>query len=209
MHTKMIKKFIEEHKGEIFDAGYLYERLFQVIPNKTYLKIIERFVDSTSLVRISKGVYLIGESKAVVDPILEFYTSNYSGMIIGNRMLYDLGIVDYSSDEIELLTSRITTSTKNIKNYKLRYLNMFFIPETIAVIQGLECIAAIPKLDKYNANKFFLVIEKMIRSYQDYGFESIIKNIKYDFSTIEALAKILNEQNVPNKVIAIYEESTK
>jgi hypothetical protein len=205
----MIKKFIEEHKGEIFDAGYLYERLFQVIPNKTYLKIIERFVDSTSLVRISKGVYLIGESKAVVDPILEFYTSNYSGMIIGNRMLYDLGIVDYSSDEIELLTSRITTSTKNIKNYKLRYLNMFFIPETIAVIQGLECIAAIPKLDKYNANKFFLVIEKMIRSYQDYGFESIIKNIKYDFSTIEALAKILNEQNVPNKVIAIYEESTK
>lgn len=209
MHTKMIKKYIEEHAGEIFDAGYLYERLFQTIPNKTYLKIIERFVNSGSFLRISKGVYLIGESKGVVDPILEFYTSNYSGMVVGNHMLYNLGIVNSPSEEIELLTSRITTCTKNINNYKLRYVNVFFIPETINIIQGLECIAAIPKLEKYNANKLLHVIEKMIRSYQDFGFESIIENIKYDFATIESLAKILNERKIPNKVLTIFEESGK
>lgn len=135
MFTKMIKKYIDEHVGEIFDAGYLYEVLFQTIPSKTYLKFIERFVNSGSLQRISKGVYLIGASNEGVDPILDFYTSNYGGMIIGNRMLYNLGLIDYPGDEIEILTSRITTATKNVNNYKLKYVNMIFIRETIEIIR--------------------------------------------------------------------------
>lgn len=209
MHTKMIRKYIEEHKGEIFDAGYLYEMLFQTIPNKTYLKIIERFVDSSSLQKISKGVYLIGEPKEGVDPIINFYTSNYSGMIVGKQMLYELGLVDFPSEEIEILTSKITTVTKNINNYKLRYNDMFFIRETIEIIQGLETIRVVPKLEEYNSNKLMDVIKRMTMSYADFDFERVIKKFNYDFATIEVLAKILNEHKVPNKVIAIYEESTK
>jgi len=209
MYTKMIKKFIDEHIGEIFDASYLYEKFFQLIPNKTYLKIIERLVDEGSLQRISKGVYLIGEQKDGVDPILEFYTSNYSGMIIGNRMYYELGLIDSLGEEIELLTSRITTSTKNINNYKLRYVCMFFTPGMIEVIQGLECIARFSGLYEANHIKLVAVIERMIESYKDFSFKTIVQNLKYDYVTIKTLAKLLNEQNIINKAIEIYEESTK
>lgn len=125
-------------------------------------------------------------------------------MIVGKRMLYNLGLVNSPGEEIEVLTSKITTNTKNIKNYKLRYVHMLFIRETTEIIQALECISAIPKLEKYNSNKLLVVIERMIRSYQDFDFINITKKIKYDFATIEALAKILNEQKIPNKVIAIY-----
>lgn len=209
MFTKMIKKYIDDHVGEIFDAGYLYEVLFQVIPSKTYLKIIERFVDGGYLKRIAKGVYLIGKPTDNIDPVIDFYTSNYAGMTIGKRMFYELGLIDIPSEEIEILTSKITTNTKNINNYRLKYVDMFFIPETTAIIQGLECVSAIAKLEKYNSDEFLLIVERMIKSYDDLTFKLIINNMKYDFATIEAVAKILGEQNVTNNVIAIYEEATK
>lgn len=205
----MIKKYIEEHAGEIFDAGYLYEKFFQLIPNKTYLKIIERFVDEGGFQRISKGVYLIGQQKDDIDPILEFYTSNFSGMIIGNRMYYELGLIDSPGEEIELLTSKITTSTKNINNYKLRYVDMFFTQGMIEVIQGLECIAQFSGLEEVDQLKLFVVIEKMIESYKDPSFRIITQNMKYDYATIKTLAKLLNEQNIANNAIEIYEELTK
>ena len=205
----MIKKYIKEHAGEIFDAGYLYERFFLIIPRKTYLKIIERFVDEGILQRISKGVYLIGEQKEGINPILEFYTSNYSGMVFGQQMYYELGLIDTPGAEIELLSARITTNTKNIKNYKLKHVDLFFISETIEVIQGLECIANVSKLVDYDSKKFLLVLERLVKSYDDFTFKSILRHLHYDFSTIDAVAKILKEHKIANNVIAIYENSIK
>ncbi len=38
MYTKMIKKYIEEHAGEIFDASYLYENFFNLFQIKHILR---------------------------------------------------------------------------------------------------------------------------------------------------------------------------
>lgn len=61
----------------------------------------------------------------------------------------------------------------------------------------------------YDSKKFLLVIERLVRNYDDLTFKSILRYLHYDFSTIDAVAKILKEQKIANNVMAIYENAIK
>lgn len=57
-YTKTLRKYCLQNPGRLFDAGYMAEKYFHMIPYKSYLKILNRLQDENILMFVSKGVYL-------------------------------------------------------------------------------------------------------------------------------------------------------
>ena len=126
MYTKMVREHINKNKGDLFDSSYEHKRLFQLIPYKTYLKIIQRFVNENLMVRISKGIYGIPDDYGKYKSIEKYYTENVGGLIVGDAFYYEYRITPHENNEALIYTNRLSTNTRNINNYKLKFVDLLF-----------------------------------------------------------------------------------
>lgn len=61
--TGIIRECCNNHKGELFDLGYLSKTIFTDIPLANLRKYITRLVDDGVLHQISKGIFIIGDTE--------------------------------------------------------------------------------------------------------------------------------------------------
>lgn len=204
MYTKMVREHINKNKGELFDSSYEHKRLFQLIPYKTYLKIIQRFVNENLMVRISKGIYGIPDDNGKYKSIERYYTENVGGLIVGDAFYYEYRITRHKNNEVLIYTNRLSTNTRNINNYKLKYIDLLFFDNKIKVIRALDLIENQYKIKDINFEMFAKLIEQATIVYNDKEFELIIDKIDYQYSTIQKFDELLKLNGKHGNPLKLY-----
>jgi predicted transcriptional regulator of viral defense system len=91
-YSKTIREYCLKNPGMVFDMSYERKNHFEMVPYKTFCKILSRLEEGI-LKTYSKGVYLINSDKEAEDPIIAFYANDCSDMVVGYKMYNDLGVV--------------------------------------------------------------------------------------------------------------------
>ena len=205
-YTKTIREFCLQNKGGIFDASYMKDSYFEMVPYKTLLKILNRLEEEGVVSCISKGVYQINaEGQNADDAIIDRYISDGHGMFSGYAMFNNLEITDSQSEPIEIYTNRISTNVKNIGKYKLIKIDIPYTPQIITMITLLDCIEKGHSVIDANLIKLHDVIETMAQDYSDVIFTLVIGIIPYHYSTMVTLKELLDNIGIKNDCIGIYE----
>jgi len=207
-YTKSIREYCQLKPGEILDSKYTHEKYYPMVPYKTYLKILSRLEGEGVLKTVSRGVYqIVGENTPATDEaIIEKYVSNNMGMFIGYKMYNLLGITEHTEQTVEILTTAITGSDKNIGDYHLtKYNGNYLEDDTKAIIEMLEIIENKNNIIGIDISETSKVIEARLK-YCKFplmlGF--VFKNRHYKYSTAVFLQEMLNEACIEVDVISKY-----
>lgn len=207
MYSSMIEEYINTRKGVIFDAGYEHQNLFPVIPYKTFLKIIERLVNSGKMTRIFKGIYAILDVFGNHEIIEIYYTKNYSGIVVGDEMYNNLGISDENPKYVTIYTKKINTKTKNFGNFRLINVDLFFSEHLVKIVQLLECIENYNSIVNMNLLSYSSLVAEVIKIYEDTIFRQVIKTIEYKYSTILSFHETINPFLAYGNPKAVYDKT--
>lgn len=212
-YTKTIREYCLKNTGKIFNAQQIANDYFPMVQYKSFLKILNRLRDESILIPVSKGVYQISDNTtSAEEAIIHEYASDSRGMIIGNRMYKELGVSDYDNDEItEIYTRQIPAgSHRNIGNYSLYGVDIFFTAKMVSVIQMLEVIEHNTDIINKDPVQQAIVINNGIEAYSPALFGIIVENIPYQYSTIASLSRTMKEVQMGDGMcLSIYLEHNK
>ncbi len=93
--TQTLRKYCENHKGDILDVGYLLSTSFRMVKPGSFRKYVSRLVEEGILFPLDKGIYTIGEipEKKINDVLYEHYTPMGMGVGRGKTLLWKFGLV--------------------------------------------------------------------------------------------------------------------
>ena len=195
-YTKTIRAYCKKNEGTILDSKQIANDYFSMVPYKTFMKILNRLEDEGILSPVSKGVYLIASSVSEnANPnmaILDQYTGELRGMIIGYSMYNDLGISSHKEETIEIITRMVPNrSHKNIGKYHLTGADILFTDRIRKLIRTLELIEAGNSIQDMDFLKYNEVRSAGFLVYSDAEFDEISKSIRYQYSTVITLDMLL------------------
>ena len=125
-YSKTIREYCLQNPGMIFDMSYEHKKHFEMVPYRTFCKILNRIEEEGIIRTYSKGIYIINADNMTEDPVIAFYASKGVGMVVGYYMYNKLGITEHNEKPIVIYTSAMETTTKNIgDDYKLIYLDLY------------------------------------------------------------------------------------
>ena len=94
--TGIVRDYCLSNNGGVFDLNYLASNVFRDIPHVNLRKMVTRLIESGLLRQVSKGVYLIGETKqSDEERLLNHYLFDGKirvGMETGSSLFYSLGL---------------------------------------------------------------------------------------------------------------------
>lgn len=209
-YTKTLREFCLNNQGNIFDVKYEQDKRFSLIPYKTLLKILNRLEEEKIVENISKGVYLVTGSDNDLDKaITDYYVNYYSGMFVGKSLYNDHDIGDSDDEKIEIYTNKVITNNKTIGKYQLIKFDTKFYDKVIGLITALELIEKVSSIKDINYIRYNEEREYGVNCYSDEVFKEIVINHHYKYSTVATLDVLLNEFDIRNNAIKIYQENYK
>ena len=193
-YTASVRKYCNDHAGEILDVAYVHEQSFAVVVYRTFLKILKRLEEDGVITRIAKGVYLIsrndGRENDVDAAICDFYVGKIDGMIVGYKLYNELGVSDYDDGHIEIYTNRLPSGkNKNIGKYHLTGANLFFTSEVKRVITLLELIENSNRIVNRSLLSYAGARQKLAGSCSEELLQEITKTIPYQTGTLAVLRR--------------------
>ena len=193
MNSELLLQRLYNRYGvnEIIFASQAYrEILVNEMKEKAFYKQLDRLCDAEKLQKISKGAYYIPkQSKYGPVPISESsiintFTSNNSGMVIGYVMYNRLGLTTQVSKSINVLTSKSITATRTIENIKIKRVTIDFSEQVIAMIQMMEILSNFEDIQDLNCKIFMEYSEKFSQVYSDEIFKQVDSELRYPKWTI-------------------------
>lgn len=208
IYTKVMREYCLQNKGIVLDIAKEYKEHFSMIPYRTYCKILNRLEEEKVISRISHGAYLVGRKPSKSkDQVVDYYTSNENGLVIGYSFYNQIGVSSYKNDHVEILTRLIDSKTKKVGNHLLTKANIVFNDKTIPLIYLLELLENGSSIKECDDVKKACMIEYYLNSYSDFFFEEVIKAIDFNYSTICTLNRIMsNIDKKDNNCLKIYIE---
>lgn len=147
------------------------------------------------ITRISHGAYLFkGKPSKNKDQVVDYYTSNENGLVIGYSFYNQIGVSNYKDDKVEIFASLIDSKTKKVGNHLLTKADIIFNDKTIPLIYLLELLANGSSIKECDDIKKACMIEYYLNSYDDFFFEEVTKAINFNYSTICTLNRILSRK---------------
>ena len=208
--TQLIRTYMDNNIGGVLDISYVSENVFSDIPIDNLRKYISRFAKEGVIRKVSKGIYLIGESNLDDrERIISHYCNKLgSGMIIGNSLLYKYGYVDEEPEVIEIATS-LTRGNKLIESLGIQLIeshNGFYNEDAKNVLEAIELLRLAPEINEEDRiSSGFKAMELLQKSYDDKYFNIYIKEFPYSRQVYILLASYLKKMNISNKVMEYYE----
>ena len=188
----------------IFANQFYNENIFDTITEEAFYKSLERMCKAGTLCKLSKGTYYrpkIGRY-GIVPPseqeIVETFTKNENGTIIGYQLYNQLNISTQVSKRIEILSSQINQQSKTIKNIHIKQYKLEYTEDVKSVIHMLEILKNFYSIEDLNYNAFTSYCEKFSRNYHDKTAQYVLKNIHHQKCTISFLREILDYYHVSN-----------
>lgn len=203
-YSRTIREYCLQNPGMMFDMSYEHKKHFEIVPYRTFCKILSRLEDEGILKPYSKGLYIINSGNIKEDPVIAFYANENTGLVVGYKLYNDLGITEHAEKPIVIFTNAMETTTKNIGNdYKLILFDAMFDDNIKKLIICLELIENGRKIIDYDLKRIYEVIQDYLQYYDNFSFETIVENIRYSLSTIATLDELLSKLHVPNRVMEI------
>lgn len=201
------EELIKYNENELIFASKIYkEKLFNSINEAAYYKMLERMCKSGEIAKASKGIYYIPTiSKYGVVPlpekqIIDFFTKDNTGTIIGYNLYNSLNLTTQVSKSINILTSSIEGFSKNINNIIIKQVDLEYTTEIKKMISGLEVLQNFYEIQDLNYDAFIKFSHEIAKSYNNEVFKKVIQKASYKKSTISFLKEILNYYNVSNNL---------
>ena len=206
-----IKEYCLANQGGVFDVGYLAENVFKDISYDNVRQIVRRLAKSGLLRQYSKGMYLIGESdKTDEERLLNYYLFEGEirvGMLRGESLFYELGLLDKKPETIVVRTARASREehvgpflvTFNFTHYGSGSLGSYEICVALELIENRRLID-LNHLAKYNE-----LLEKYASAYTDLGMKCIKGG--YSGNDVVRLADLLEDMDISNRAVDIYVET--
>lgn len=199
-----LEKFKE---NELIFASKLYrEELAENMSEEAYYKTLERMCKAGKLVKIAKGTYHLPKigKYGVVPPsekeIVQEFTSNDMGTIVGYYLYNALGLTTQISKNINVMSAKTESAIKTIRNVVVHYNSIKYTQAVTSMIHALDVLENFNKIQDLNYKAFLTYISNFARNYKEENFEYVIANINYKKSTIAFLKEVLEYYNVPNNL---------
>lgn len=173
------------------------------------LKILNRFEEERVLSAVSKGVYFIGEKPVDEELIFDEYVDDEKGMFVGYQLFNDVGISDYIDCKIEIYTNNIKSRQKSVGQYLLKRVDLEFNDDIVDLVALLEIIDVGYSMKGCDFMAYKKIVDTLLQSYSDSGFEKIIKAIRYKYSTIKQLSELLEANSIDNNCVDTFENTYK
>lgn len=192
--------------GTIIEASGLHRSLLSNIPEATYYKTFERLVAAGTLVRVAKGLYYrpkeskFGKVPISEQQIVEYYTKNNTGVVVGYRMYNNKGITTQVGKKVEVLSTALEGQKKTIENVKVERIEVPLTEETIPVIETLEILQNLNKIEDLNVKALVQYIKSFSANYSDEATNIVLNNRKYKKSTIALLRDFLEMDHVEHSL---------
>ena len=191
-YTKTLRAYCLQNKGKIFDTGKMAEDYFPMIPYKTLLRVMNRLEQEKVVVTVSKGVYFICDDAQDIDAaIFDYYVNNGHGIVAGESLCYQLGIIKEAPKNVIIYTNMISSGHKTVGKYQMTQANLYYGKSECDLIRLLELIETAPNINDMDTARFSELVEQGVDSYMDWIFKEIISHINYEFATIVTLTEAL------------------
>ncbi len=205
----MVREYCKNNSGAIFDVSKLKDTEFAEVPYKTLLKILNRLEEEGLLSAISKGVYFIGEKPVDEKLIFDEYVDDEKGMFVGYQLFNDVGISDYVDCKIEIYTNNIKSKQKSVGQYLLKRVDLEFNDNIVDLVALLEIIDVGYSMKGCDFMAYKKIVDILLQSYSNSGFEKIIKAIRYKYSTVNQLSELIDANSIDNNCLDIFESTYK
>lgn len=205
--NKVLHSLEKFKENELIFASKLYrEELSENISEEAYYKTLERMCKAGKLFKIAKGTYYLPKigKYGVVPPsekeIVQEFTSNSMGTIVGYYLYNALGLTTQISKNINVLSAKTENATKTIKNVVVHYYPIKYTQVVTSMIHALDVLENFYKIQDLNYKAFLTYINNFARDYKEENFEYVISKINYKKSTIAFLKEVLEYYHVSNNL---------
>lgn len=199
------KELARYKKNELIFASKLYrEALSETLTEAAYYKMLERMCKKGELAKAAKGIYYVPDvSQYGIVPIsekqiIEAFTEDNTGMVIGYMMYNRLNLTTQIPKTVDIMSSALEGGHKTIDHVKVRRVEMDFTVEISDMICVLEVLQNFDEIEDLNHAAFIDYAEHIAQTYENEVFDRVISRISYKKSTISFLREVLNYFEVPN-----------
>ena len=155
---------------------------------------------------MAKGIYYLPNiSKYGIIPpsdrqIIEAFTKNETGMVVGYSMYNNLNLTTQVSKTVNVLSSALEGFSKTIRNVSVKQVQLDYSEEVKNMIKGLEVLQNFYEIQDIDYVAFLDYSKKIAADYQNDVFEIVISKTSYKKSTIAFLREILRYYEVANNL---------
>lgn len=185
-------------ENKILTANQVYRQLPESFSEQTFYQNLTRLTQRGELCRLTKGLYYRPRrSRFGVVPlgeqnIIDHYTENGQGMVIGYRLYHQHGLTTQISKTVELLSNALTENRKTISNVRVSRLDLRFDAPTCKAIATLEILQNYRIIEDINRQQMADYMKDFVASYVDDAVVTVLNVRKYRKSTIAFLASFLD-----------------
>ena len=188
----------------LINVSDLYNSLFMDIPEKTYYKVLERMTDKKTLVRLTKGIYYcpkktrFGNIPISENKIVEYYTENSRGVVVGYTMYNRYGLTTQIGKKINILSNVVKEEKKNIGNVSVEKAGVKINDSTKAVLEALDVLQNYSKIEDMNHSMLAAFLTDFSKHYMDSAATYVLEHRKYKKRTIAFMKSVLYYHGIKN-----------
>lgn len=205
--TGEIREYCNNHKGGLFDLGYLSKTIFKDIPLANLRKYVTRLVEEGMLHQISKGIFIIGNTELSNEEIiLKHYLIDHVVFIkwipAKEYLLSTLGLNSKENVDVTIYSNE-TFSNKNICGIKVfasKDSYALVTRELAILLELIHCESIIE--EEYEVALAYKICE-LAKSYKDSNFSK--HHMFYPRKVYIRLTNLLECMYISNRMMEIYE----
>lgn len=124
--------------------------------------------------------------------IIDHYTENDQGMVIGYRLYNQVGLTTQISKNVEILSNALQEKRKTVSNVKVNRLDLKFDAPTCKAIATLEILQNYRQIEDINRQQLAKYMRKYALDYSEDAVMAVLRIRKYKKATIAFLAAFLD-----------------
>ncbi len=201
--------FLSLTPGSVFCANDIYRKNFSSIPEATFYKILERLVNESAVSRLATGVYcvprstLLGKVNASEKDIIEYFTQNSKGTVVGYRFYNEIGLTTQVSGTVRIYSANIAEKTKTVKNIRIIKAPLCFTEKESTLLKTMDILDNFSSIEDLDIGAFKKYMQSAVKVYDDAVMSAVMNAVKYKKRTIAFFKDILDSYSIPNN-LAIY-----
>lgn len=215
--TNDIRTYIMNHLGGVFDVNYLSKKVFDKIPVANFRKYVTRLEQEGLLRKISKGLYMIGESSLDdTTRLINHYVGNgyfRHGLIGGSQILNEVGFPNSKVFLGTVIYSNLAIGIKHLEDFGFSLIESHSnYSESMGgynINLALELINNRRFVADADVAAYYKKIHNLLSSYRDDYFEYYVDFTIYKRWVFNQLALYLEAMHISNEVREIYAYKTR
>ena len=191
--AKAIEEFISRQpENKILTANQVYSQLPESFSEQAFYQ---------TRTRLTKGLYYrprrsrFGVVPLGEQTIIDHYTENGQGMVIGYRLYHQHGLTTQISKNVELLSNVLQENKKTVGNAKVSRLDLNFDDAICNAIATLEILQNYRNIEDINRQQMAEYMKKFALNYSEEAILTVLSHRNYKKSTIAFLVAFLGFWN--------------